>query len=106
MVLKNHARAPIRKEKLSPSSKARRESSRNKFLEKGGMPDTVKSFRPVDRSKNRSRARPGFVKFIQNEVRKKQNSTKSRPFSAETGWRGEKMELHSKKKSKRDRMMR
>ena len=40
----NHESAPIRKEKLSPTSKARREASRNEFVEKGGMPDRVESF--------------------------------------------------------------
>ena len=44
VVLINHASAPIRKERLSPTSKARREASRNQFMEKGGMPDRVKSF--------------------------------------------------------------
>ena len=45
MILKDHRSAPIRKERLSPTSKARREVSRNKFVEKGRMPDRVKSFR-------------------------------------------------------------
>ena len=36
MILINHASAPIRKERLSPTSKARREASRNKFVEKAG----------------------------------------------------------------------
>ena len=44
VILKNHISAPIRKERLSPSSKARREASRNQFVEKGRMPDRVKSF--------------------------------------------------------------
>ena len=35
---------------------------------KGGMPDRVKSFR-----QDRPRARPGFVKPIQNGLKKKQN---------------------------------
>ena len=33
-----------RKERLSPTSKARRKASQNQFVEKGGMPDRVKSF--------------------------------------------------------------
>ena len=37
------ASAPIRKERLSPTSKARRETSRNKFVEKGGVLDRVKN---------------------------------------------------------------
>ena len=44
VILMNHASAPMRKERLSPTSKARREASRNEFMEKGGMPDRVKSF--------------------------------------------------------------
>ena len=37
------ASAPIRKERLSPTSKARREASRNEFVEKGGVLDRVKN---------------------------------------------------------------
>ena len=48
VILKNHARALVRKKRLSPTSKARREASRNQFVEKGGMPDRVKSFREID----------------------------------------------------------
>ena len=72
MILKNHASAPIRKEKLSPTSKARREANRNEFVEKGGMPDRVKSFREINRREDRPRARPGFVKPIRNGLRKEQ----------------------------------
>ena len=39
VILINHASAPVRKERLSPTSKARREVSKNEFMEKGGMPD-------------------------------------------------------------------
>ena len=39
VILINLASAPVRKERLSPTSKARREASRNKFVEKGDMPD-------------------------------------------------------------------
>ena len=73
MILKNHASTPIRKERLSPMSKARREASRNEFMEKGGMPDRVKSFREINSRENRSRARPGFGKPIRNGLRKVQN---------------------------------
>ena len=45
VILIDHRSAPIRKERLSPTSKARRITSRNEFVEKGGMPDRVKSFR-------------------------------------------------------------
>ena len=44
LILKNHGSASIRKQRLSPTSKARKEASRNKFVEKGKMPDRVKSF--------------------------------------------------------------
>ena len=43
VTLKNHASAPVRKERLSPTSKARREANRMVLVEKGGMPDRVKS---------------------------------------------------------------
>ena len=72
VILINHASAPIRKERLSPTSKTRRQASRNKFVEKGGEPDRVESFVDVEGSKNRPRARLGFVKLIQNELRDKE----------------------------------
>ena len=53
VILINHTSAPIRKKRLSPSSKARREASRNEFVEKGGMPDRVKSFGEIDSRQNR-----------------------------------------------------
>ena len=73
MILKDHRSAPITKEGLSPSSKARKEASRNKFVEKNKMPDRVKSFRDIDSRQDRPRARPGFVKPIRNGLRKEQN---------------------------------
>ena len=69
----NHTSAPIRKERLSPTSKARTEASRNQFVEKGRMTDTVKSFIEIDSRQDRPRARPGFAKPIQNGLRKVQN---------------------------------
>ena len=48
VILINHPSAPIRKERLDPTSKARRETSRNEFIEKGGMPDRVKSLREIN----------------------------------------------------------
>ena len=94
VTLINHRSAPIRKERLSPTSKARREASRNKFVEKGGMPDKVKSFREIDGRQDRPRARPGFVKPIRNGLRKEQNLIECRPSRAEAGQRraGEKRE--------------
>ena len=64
VILKNHPSAPIRKERLSPTSKARREVSQNNFVEKSGMPDRVKSFGEVNSSKTRSKVQLGFVKPI------------------------------------------
>ena len=65
-----------------------REASRNEFVEKGGMPDRVKSFREIDSGKNRSRARPEFVKPIRNGLRKVQNLIECRPTRVETGLAG------------------
>ena len=73
VILINHASAPVRKERLNPTSKASREASRNKLVEIGGMPDRVKSFRDIDSRQDRPRARPGFVKPIRNGPRKEQN---------------------------------
>ena len=72
-ILTNHTSAPIREKRLSPTSKARREASRNEFVEKGGMPDRVKSFREIDSRQDRPRVRPGFVKPIRNGPRKVKN---------------------------------
>ena len=43
VILKNHTSTSMRKERFSPSSKAKKEASQNKFVEKGGMPDRVES---------------------------------------------------------------
>ena len=53
VILKSHASALIKKERLSSTSKARREASRNEFVEKEGVPDRVESFGEIVRSKNR-----------------------------------------------------
>ena len=90
MILKDHTSAPIRKERLSPTSKARREASQNEFVEKGGMPDRVKSFGEIDSRQDHSRARPGFVKPIRNGLGKVKNLIKCRPSRAETGLAGRK----------------
>ena len=70
------------------------------------MPDRVKSFGEIDSRQDRPRARPGFVKPIRNGPRKVQNLIECRPSRAETGLTGERMELDSRKKRRRDRMMR
>ena len=88
VILKNHTSTPIRKKRLSPTSKARRETSRNQFVEKGGVPDRVKSFREIDSRQDRPRSRPGFVKPIRNGLRKVQNMIECRPTRAETGLTG------------------
>ena len=98
MILINHASAPIRKERLSPTSKARREASRNKFVVKGGMPDRVKSFRKIDSRENRVRARTGFVKPIRNGLRKNQNLIKSRLSRTETALAGRENGIRFQKK--------
>ena len=85
MILKNHTSAPISKEKLSSTSKARTGASRNQFVEKSRMADRVESFRKIDSRENCPRARPGFVKLIGNGLRKVQNLIKCRPTRAETG---------------------
>ena len=59
VILINHASAPIRNERLSPTSKARREASQNEFMEKSGMPDRVKNFREIN-SKDRIVQEPGL----------------------------------------------
>ena len=64
MILINHASAPVRKERWSPTSKARREASQNQFVEKGGMPDRIKSFREIDSRQDRPKAWPEFMKPI------------------------------------------
>ena len=73
VILKDHRSTPIRKERLSQTSKARREAIQNQFVEKGGIPNRVKSFREVNSRKNRPRAQPGLVKSIRNGLRDVQN---------------------------------
>ena len=97
VILKNNTSALVRKERLSPTSKARRMASRNEFVEKGGMPDRVKSFKEIDSRQDRSRARPGFVKPIRNGLRKVQNLIKCRPSRAETGLTGRENEVRFQK---------
>ena len=61
MILKNHTSAFIIKERLSPTSNARKKTSPNKFVEKDGVPDRIQSFEEVDSSKNRQRAGLGLL---------------------------------------------
>ena len=69
---KPHKRA-YQKEKIKSNEQSKEGASRNQFVEKGGMPDRVKSFREIDSRQDRRRARPGFVKPIRNGLRKIKN---------------------------------
>ena len=55
VILKYHTSAPIRKKRLSPTSKARRNTIRNKFMKTSGRPDRVEYLGEVDCSKSRPR---------------------------------------------------
>ena len=68
------------------------------------MPDKIESFHEVDSSKYRLIARLGFVKLIRNELRKIKNLINVRLFRVKTCLRGEKMELDSRKKARRNKM--
>ena len=70
------------------------------------MPNRVVSFREVDRSKNRPKAKVEFVKPIRNGLRKIKNLIKSRLSRAKQTWREERMELDSRNKSRCNRIMR
>ena len=100
-----HASTSIRKERLSSTSKARREASQNEFMEKGRVSDRVESFGEINSRENRLRARSGFVKLIRDGLRKIKNLIYSRLFRAKTDLVGEKMELDFRKKSRQDKMM-
>ena len=76
---------PIRKERLSPTSKAKREVSGNEFMEKDRMPDRVKSFQEIDSRQDRPRSWPGFVKPIRNGLRKEQILIECGPSRVKTG---------------------
>ena len=52
------------------------------------MPDRVESFGGIDSSEDHPRAQPGFVKSIQNELRKEQNLIHRKPFRVETSLAG------------------
>ena len=69
--LNSHASAPNKKERLSSTSKARKEANQNKFVKKGGMPDRIKSLEKVDHYKNRPRHGLGFVKPFQSVLKKR-----------------------------------
>ena len=99
VILVNHASAPVRKQRLIPTSKARRNASRNEFVEKGRVPHPVESFRKINTRENCSRAQPGFVKLIRNGSKKIKNLIKNKPFQAETCLAGREngIRLHKEK---------
>ena len=97
MILINHASAHIRKERLSPTSKARREASRNEYIEKGGVSDRVKSYREINSGEDRLGARPGSIKPIQNGLRKEQNFRADR-LGRKPAWRERKNGIRFQKK--------
>ena len=59
-ILKKHASSHVRKERLSQTSKSRRQASRNNFMKKSGRPDRGKSLREVQCRKNCPRALLGL----------------------------------------------
>ena len=67
------------------------------------MPDRAKSFREIDTRQNCPRARSGFVKPIQNGLRKVQNLIKCRPTRAETGLAGRENEIRFQKEERLSR---
>ena len=56
VILKSHASTPVRKVRLSPTSKARRKASQNEFVEKSGVPDRTESSGEVNCSKDYPRS--------------------------------------------------
>ena len=73
--------------RLSSTSKARREASRNNYR-KGRDARQSQSVREINSRENRLTARPWFVKPIRNGLRKVQNLIECRPSMAETGLAG------------------
>ena len=92
MIFKNHA-STCQKEKIESIKKARRKTSRNKFVEKSGMPDRVESFRDIATSKDCPGGRLGLVKPIRNRLRKMTNLIQSRPSRVGTALAGRENEV-------------
>ena len=61
------------------------------------MPDRFESFREINSKMDRPRARPGFVKPIEDGLRKIKNLIKSRPWRTETGLAGRENEIRLQK---------
>ena len=72
------------KGKIESNEQSKEGGQPKSVVEKGRMPDRVKSFRKINSRQDRPRARPGFVKPIRNGLRKVQNLIKCRPSRAET----------------------
>ena len=70
MILINQRKRAYQKGKIESNEQGKKEASRNEFVEKGGVPDRVESFREINGSEDRSSPRPGFVKPIRNGLRK------------------------------------
>ena len=82
--MKNLSSLPIRKERLSPTSKTRSKASRKKFMEKSGIPVRVESLGEINSSKNCRGSLFRFVKLIENGLRKVKYLIESRPTRTET----------------------
>ena len=66
VILINHRSVPVRKKKLSPTNKARRKATKISLWKK-------ESFGEINSSEDRPKFGPGFVKPIQNGLRKIKN---------------------------------
>ena len=64
VILQNHSSAPVSKNRLSPSHKARRDASHNKLVKESEILDRAKGFREIDRSYSRLITWLWFVKPI------------------------------------------
>ena len=61
MILINQRKHADQKEKIESNERGKKEASRNEFVEKGGVLDTVESFQEINSSDDRPRPRPWFV---------------------------------------------
>ena len=81
-------------------------TSQDKPTKEYGIPDRVDSLGKVDSGKDCPRARLGFVKLIQNGLKKIKILIENAATKTKTGWRGDKVDLDSSEKCRQDRMMR
>ena len=91
---------------MNLSNKARKKATRNKLVEEKGVPARVESIRKIDKGKGHPRTRLRFVKAIRNKLVKLKKSIESRQQGGNRPVRGWKMKLDTKKKSRRDKIMR